>query len=423
MNENSPRRLSWHNRNDIEEGQRNRTRRRDPLQGQAIISVPRSWYTISFAIFSVLSVSILLVGMADYPHVETVSGEVTLDIGVAELRPTRIGVVSEILVKDGSSVRAGQPLLRVRAAEYVSDATTAPDRMQTALDSRGRHLQDQNAAIIAAASAEQSVLQSQIDGANKELSTLKSQMASQRELVRVAKANLDRLQLLAKQGFVSNRNMETGEALYFSRRQQSSQIDQNIIAKQALITANTRAIAQSQANTNAQVAATNSYRSEIDRQSALVDSEQGYTLVAPFDGKITGLTARVGQPTADHSLMMVIPNGARTCAELYVPTSAIGFLKIGQNARLAIDAFPFADFGTIDAQIEDISSATITRAMPTGQTTAVYLVKASIAKPWIAAFGRRQPLIPGMHLTARIVTRNQNLIQWLFEPLYAVINR
>ena len=34
-----------------------------------------------------------------------------------------------------------------------------------------------------------------------------------------------------------------------------------------------------------------------------------------------------------------------------------------------------------------------------------------------------EELVPGMSLTARIVTENQSLIEWLFEPLFAVRNR
>jgi membrane fusion protein len=41
----------------------------------------------------------------------------------------------------------------------------------------------------------------------------------------------------------------------------------------------------------------------------------------------------------------------------------------------------------------------------------------------VAAFGRNEALIPGMTLSARIVTEKQSLLEWLFEPLYAVRQR
>jgi membrane fusion protein len=52
-----------------------------------------------------------------------------------------------------------------------------------------------------------------------------------------------------------------------------------------------------------------------------------------------------------------------------------------------------------------------------------YLVAVAMDRDHIIAFGQRQPLVPGMTLSARIVTEKQTLIQWLFEPLLAVQRR
>ena len=58
-----------------------------------------------------------------------------------------------------------------------------------------------------------------------------------------------------------------------------------------------------------------------------------------------------------------------------------------------------------------------------GNTVPVYLVTAELDEPFVTAFGRRQPLLPGMTLSARIVTERQSLLQWLFQPLFAVGRR
>jgi membrane fusion protein len=41
----------------------------------------------------------------------------------------------------------------------------------------------------------------------------------------------------------------------------------------------------------------------------------------------------------------------------------------------------------------------------------------------VSAFGRDEPLVSGMTLSARIVTEKQSLLEWLFEPLFAVQRR
>ncbi|MBA4768623.1 MAG: secretion protein HlyD, partial [Porphyrobacter sp.] len=52
-----------------------------------------------------------------------------------------------------------------------------------------------------------------------------------------------------------------------------------------------------------------------------------------------------------------------------------------------------------------------------------YPVVVDIDNPEVVAFGRREQLVPGMSLTARIITEKQSLIEWLFEPLFAVRRR
>jgi membrane fusion protein len=58
-----------------------------------------------------------------------------------------------------------------------------------------------------------------------------------------------------------------------------------------------------------------------------------------------------------------------------------------------------------------------------GSIVPVYLVTASLSRPWVKAFGRRQPLLPGMTLAARIIAERESLFHWLFQPLFAVRNR
>jgi membrane fusion protein len=121
--------------------------------------------------------------------------------------------------------------------------------------------------------------------------------------------------------------------------------------------------------------------------------------------------------------MSIIPANSRLRAELYVPTSAVGFVASGQIVRLAVDAFPYQRFGTVSARIIEVSGATTGKPDANGTATPVYLVTAEIEDPNVSAFGRAQPLLPGMTLSARIVTEKRSLIEWLFEPLLAIERR
>jgi len=121
--------------------------------------------------------------------------------------------------------------------------------------------------------------------------------------------------------------------------------------------------------------------------------------------------------------MTIVPTGAKLGAELAVPSSSIGFVKQGQHVRLAIDAFHYQRFGTVSGKIHTVSASAINTQGPNGSTIAVYPVTVALDASSIVAYGRSEPLVSGMTLSARIITEKQSLLEWLFEPLFAVQRR
>lgn len=87
--------------------------------------------------------------------------------------------------------------------------------------------------------------------------------------------------------------------------------------------------------------------------------------------------------------------------------------------RGAIDTFPFERFGAVEGRIIDIART----ADVMGDGSLTYTVRVALALDHIEAFGEQQPFMSGMTLTARIVTREQTLIEWLFEPFFAMSRR
>ncbi|PZP14121.1 MAG: secretion protein HlyD, partial [Sphingomonas hengshuiensis] len=266
-------------------------------------------------------------------------------------------------------------------------------------------------------------MRAQIAGAATELASLESQIADQRRLVGTAESQFADVQRIAASGFISRRDIQEREAVLITRRQQLAQLEQLRAAKRADQAEAQRAIAQSVASAQAQVASIQSSRAGILQRIAETELSRGYAVTAPVDGVVTALTARIGQAVSQQQpLLLIVPAHAQRRAELYVPTSAAGFLAPGQPVRLAIDAFPYQRFGTVSARIREISTAAITRQGPSGPVP-VYLVTADLADASVKAFGRKQPLLPGMTLSARIITEKRSLLEWLFEPLFAVRNR
>lgn len=403
-----------------DEALRNRT---DRLQGNVSLAVPISWQIIGGLLFGGLIAALVFLASASYARIAPASGIVTLNSGLAAVMPSRPGVIRSIAVTEGQHVKAGQSLLDVRAEEDLLGGETASSRIRDALAQQDARLHAQATLTLQAAGSDQARLREQIRGAQAELVSLGSQVSDQRRLITSAESDFENAKRIAGNGFISRHDLDTREATLLSRRQQLAQLQQLAIAKRAELAEAGRAIGQTTANARAQAATTEASRAALKGQAAQANLARGYALNAPVDGVVTALTARLGQAVApDQQLMLVVPSGSRPSAELYIPTSAAGFVAPGQKIRLAVDAFPYQTFGTVPATVRRMSRAAITKSGPNGPMP-VYLVTADLAYPFVTVSGRRQLLLPGMTLSARIVTEHRSLLQWLFEPLFAVRNR
>ena len=164
-------------------------------------------------------------------------------------------------------------------------------------------------------------------------------------------------------------------------------------------------------------------QSDIALRSTQARAQDAYQLTAPIDGRVAFVTARIGDNvSAEKPLMLIVPKGSPLRAELAVPSSAIAFLAVGQEVRLAVDAFPYQHFGTVPARIEAIAGAPVTLKTD-GQQQSYYPVIARLERDWVPAYGKRQPLITGMSFSARVVIERRTLLNWLLAPLSAVAQR
>ncbi len=398
--------------------------RRERLHGEVQIIVPVGWQVIGYGLLATLAIAAAFLAVGSYARVETASGIIAPDRGSAIIVPTRTGVVAALHVREGSQVTAGTPLADIRSEESLTAGSTAPERVIAALGDQDAHLSAQSSLIMQGAAAERDRLSDQLRGMSAEITSLDQQLSGQRRLVEVAADELAQLRGVVEKGFVSRRDLQRREEVLLTRRQQLAALEQQRAGASSSLAQARRSFAQVRAQAEAQAASVASNRASVAQRLAEADAARGYALTAPIAGRVTAVTARVGQPALpQRPLMTIIPDHARLEAQLYVPTRAIGFLAPGQDVRLAIEAFPYQRFGTVTARIRDISDAAVARGDAGGQAEPVYLVTATIAQPWIAAFGRHHRLSPDMTLSARITTEKRSLFEWLFEPVLAMRQR
>jgi multidrug efflux pump subunit AcrA (membrane-fusion protein) len=134
-----------------------------------------------------------------------------------------------------------------------------------------------------------------------------------------------------------------------------------------------------------------------------------------------GESVQRGQP-----LMTIVPDGTRLYAEIRIPNRDIGSIKREQHVRLKLDAYPFADFGTIDgtlgAPLEDPEA-------PEGKGgESYYRVHATLLDTYgkVGEPQRIRPLnrpdadakrlLVGMTGVAEVVTDQKTILQLILKP-------
>lgn len=398
--------------------------RANRLSGDVAIAVPVAWQSIGYLLLAGLATALVFLSLASYSRVETVIGMITPDRGVSSILPTRSGVIAALSVKDGQRVKAGTELAVIRSEEDGAIGLSPAAQIEAAVGRQDTSLAAQMTASAAAADAQMRQLAAQRIGLVAEIGQLQSQMALQRDLIASAQKDYDRARTVAERGFISLRDLQVREETLLARQQGLSQLAQSLVTRQSALSEADRSGAQIVAQSQAQNAGLAASRAQVAQQAASASGSRSYVLRAPVSGRVTAMTARVGQPANPQTpLMTIVPAGSVLRAELAVPSAAIGFVKPGQDVRLAIDAFPYQRFGTVTGKVLTVASSAVSAQGPNGTAVPVYPATVALHQSNIAAFGRREALVSGMALTARIVTEKQSLLEWLFEPLFAVRRR
>ena len=163
-------------------------------------------------------------------------------------------------------------------------------------------------------------------------------------------------------------------------------------------------------------------------------------LYAPTDGVVQQMAVTtVGQVvTIGQQLIVLTPVGGKLQVEALVANLDIGFVRLGQDAAIKVDAFPFTRFGALHGKVVNIASAAIAeqdakRALANATATAneapeaptapgqpesfVFPVTVSLDEAAMKIDNATIPLTPGMTASVEIRTDSRRVIDYLLSPL------
>lgn len=359
--------------------------------------------------------------VAQYTRKATVGGVLVPDRGLIRLVPASAGTVIERHVVEGQQVQAGDVLF-VLALDRTLLAADAQSQVRRSLDDRRRSLGD-------ATRAQRQLMQTRRAALDRRLSALQSELAQldiesqlQRQRLALGEQSMARLQALQADNFISSAQTQSKAEELLAVRAAA----QGLSRQRAALQREQAEIEGERASlpllTDSAVSGLERDLAQANRDAAEQDADQRLVLRAPQSGTVSSVLAVVGQSVSNSAaLATLVPAGAQMQAQLYAPSSAIGFVQPGQPVRLRYEAFPYQKFGQQSAHVISVSrvplaasemaALSLSAAMP---STSEPMFRITVALDQTSS---SLPLAAGMRLQADVVLERRRLVEWLFEPL------
>lgn len=147
-------------------------------------------------------------------------------------------------------------------------------------------------------------------------------------------------------------------------------------------------------------------------------------LSAPADAIVLELGKRsVGSVVQDAEPMVVlVPLDAPLEAEVEVSPADVGEIRVGDAARIKIDAYPFQKHGTIKGKVINVSADTFSRQGGVGGPSYYYLARLSLEDTSLQHLPAPTRLLPGMTLSGEIITGTRTVISYFVYPVIRVLD-
>jgi hemolysin D len=384
------------------------------------------------------------------------------------IQPFETGVVRNIHVRDGQSVKAGEVLIdldptmnEAELRHLQSDLTAAEldvARLTAALSDEADPLtafHPPEGATPALISMQRRFLINQIDENRAKLAALDRQTAQRKAELATAAATIDKLEAIIP---ILQQRVEIRESLYSHATGSKAnylEILQSLVeTKQELAVQKSRmdeagaalaAIIEARAQTAAEfrralfgdlVEAQRKAAGLAEDIAKATQRTKLQVLTAPVDGTVQQLSVHTvgGVVTPAQALLVVVPADSHLEIDAMVSNRDIGFVRPGQKAEIKVDTFAFTRYGLLHGTVMSVSQDAIVHdkpqdkysggtpgaesstSEPKGQEL-VYAARISLDRTQMQVDDNLVNLTPGMAVTVEIKTGSRTVMSYLLSPL------
>jgi membrane fusion protein len=397
--------------------------------GRILLLRPLSFTVLTAAALGVALALAALFIWGEYTRKARVSGVLAPRHGVTKVIAQQPGVVQELHIREGSRVEERQALLALVDARASTSMEALSGSVDRQLEQRRHALELQRRHAVEALRSEQAGLDHRRASLDRELAQLDVEVELHSRRLALAQNAASRWIRLEGEGFISTvaANREREAAFEIESRLEAARRSRMALSRErSAVEIEART---SRARGEAQVAALDAQAAALDQERVEREVQHHLAVLSPVSGIVSTILVEPGQMVvAGAPLAAILPQGAPLEAHLFAPSRSIGFLRVGQDVLLRYLAYPHQKFGSHAARVTAIARSPLAAAElgfvpPDGTREPLYRIKVELAAQSVQAYGREEPLQPGMQVEADLLLDRRSLVEWVFEPLLSLAGR
>lgn len=416
----------------------------------------------------------IAVGWACLGHVDiiaTAQGQLLPFGKVKIIQPLEAGVVDDIHVQDGDEVHAGEVLVTLDKTVATADRDRIVQDLGhveldiarwTALRQSDDPVRAEEAFVAPSGAADHDVasarawLTAQASEQAAKLAGLDRQIAEKQAQAVELRQDIDKLdavkplldekqdiQIKLQQAEVGRRAeyLDAHRAIIenqFDRAQDNEKLVETDAATTALQQQRDQVTAEFSRQVMSELTNAQQHAQQLTDDLMKADRKLKETeLRAPVDGVVQQLAIHTkgGVVTPAEALMVIVPKDQPLVLEATIANADVGFIHAGQQAEVKVETFNFTRYGLLHGHVVEVSSDAVTLDHRSGDRAVeasnashsdsasasggspAYVARIALDEHDMSVDGHREPLRPGMAVTAEIKTGSRRIIEYLLAPL------
>ena len=410
---------------------------------------------VMYAVSSLFVILVLWAVFGKLNIIASAEGRLIPENYVKIVQPADAGIVKEILVKEGESVKAGQVLMRMDMKLANADTRTIgndlgirslqlrridaelagvpfvmkhgdPEDLYRRVEAQYRDHRQTYLDTLEQAQQSLNKAKREYDSGEQELLKLK-------KITPILKQQANAYAGLGKDGYAPQVTVNDKRREYLEKQQ-------DLLAQQATVESLAAAVNLAGKQLD-QV--TSKYRSDLQNERMEAEGQyrkleqdwvkQEYKnglleLKAPYNGIVKDLaTHTVGTVVSPGTVLLsIVPENEPLVAEVMVKNEDVGFVYEQQKVKIKVVPYPFEEYGMLDGVVTriDADSDSGTQSQSKDQSKgnlppapSIYKAIISFDSQELVAEGKKFKLLPGMQVVAEINQGRRTVIKYLLSPV------